>query len=69
MIDKNTIRVNFDAKDIEARDLVNNGWMALKKLAVPCVDPALNVSALHVRDVGRVALLSTLLTITMLIVS
>lgn len=69
MIDKNTIRVNFDAKVIGARDLVKNGWTAPMELAVPCVDPALNVSALHVRDVGRVALLSTLLTITMLIVS
>jgi heavy metal translocating P-type ATPase len=69
MVDKSTIRVNFDAKVIGARDLVKNGWTPPMELTAPCVDPALEIGARHVRHIGCVTLLSILLTIPVLALS
>ena len=69
MVGKSTIRVYFDAKVIGARDLVKNGWTPPMELAAPCVDPALDIGARHVRHVGCVTLLSILLTIPVLVLS
>ena len=68
-IDKKMIRVDFDAKVIGARDLVNKGWKNPIPLAPPRLDSTLDAGARHVRQVGYMTLLSILLTIPVLILS
>ncbi|KAL1597314.1 hypothetical protein SLS60_008898 [Paraconiothyrium brasiliense] len=68
-VDKRTIRIEFDAKVIGARDLVQNGWPHPMKLAPPSADPTLYAGARHVRHVGYLTLLSILLTIPVLVLS
>lgn len=68
-VDKSTIRVDFDAKIIGARDLVEKGWPTSMKLARPITDLTLDVGARHVRHVGYMTLLSILLTIPVLVLS
>lgn len=69
MLDKRTIRVDFDPKVIGARDLVKNGWPNSISLAAPSADPTLGTGARHVRHVGCMTLLSILLTIPVLILA
>lgn len=69
MVDKKTIRVNFDAKTIGSRDLVEKGWPYRLQLAPPRTDPTLDASARHVRKVGYMTLLSIILTIPVLVLA
>ncbi|KAJ4297591.1 hypothetical protein N0V90_005484 [Kalmusia sp. IMI 367209] len=69
VVDKKTIRVDFDAKVMGARDLVTRGWPTPMELAPPCADPVLYTGARHVRHVGYMTLLSLLLTIPVLVLS
>ncbi|EUC47377.1 hypothetical protein COCMIDRAFT_35067 [Bipolaris oryzae ATCC 44560] len=69
MVDKKTIRVNFDAKTIGSRDLVEKGWPYSLQLAPPCADPTLHASANHVRKVGYMTLLSIILTTPVLVLA
>lgn len=69
VIGKRMIRVDFDAKVIGARDLVEKGWPKPMELAPPSIDPTLDVGARHVRHVGYMTLFSILLTIPVLILS
>ena len=68
-IDKKMIRVDFDAKVIGARDLVDRGWQNPISLAPPRLDSTLDAGARHVRQVGYITLLSILLTIPVLFLS
>ena len=69
VVDQKTIRVDFDAKIVGARDLVEHGWPAPMSLAPPRADPTLEAGARHVRHVGYMTLLSIVLTIPVLVLS
>ncbi|EUC37825.1 hypothetical protein COCCADRAFT_32932 [Bipolaris zeicola 26-R-13] len=69
VVDKKTVRVNFDAKTIGSRDLVEKGWPYCLQLAPPRADPTLDASAKHVRKVGYMTLLSIILTIPVLVLA
>jgi len=69
MVDRKTIRVDFDAKIVGARDLAEKGWPTPLLLAPPRADPTLEASSKHVRHVGHMTLLSIALTIPVLVLS
>ena len=69
MVDRKPIPVDFDAKIVGVRDLVEQGWPAPMPLAPPRADPTLEVGARHVRHVGYMTLLSIVLTIPVLVLS
>ena len=69
MVDKKTIRVDFDAKIVGSRDLVEKGWPYRMQLAPPRADPTLDAGARHVRHVGYMTLLSIMLTIPVLVLA
>ncbi|KAF2276116.1 heavy metal translocatin [Westerdykella ornata] len=69
MVDKKTIRVDFDARVVGARDLVEKGWPNSMTLAPPRTDPTLDAGARHVRRVGYMTLLSIVLTIPVLVLA
>lgn len=69
MIDQKTIRVDFDAKIVGARDLTEKGWPEPMTLAPPRIDPTLDAGARHVRQVGYMTLLSIILTIPVLVLA
>lgn len=69
MVERKTIRVDFDAKIVGARDLVEKGWPNPMPLAPPSADPTLEAGAKHVRQVGYMTLLSIVLTIPVLVLS
>ena len=64
-----TLRVNFDATIIGARDLVERGWSNSMSLAPPRADPNLDAGARHVRRMGYLTLASILLTIPVLVLA
>ncbi|KAH6139071.1 hypothetical protein HBI64_033620 [Parastagonospora nodorum] len=69
IVDRKTIRVDFDAKIVGARDLVEKGWPTPLPLAPPRADPTLEAGSRHVRQVGYMTLLSIVLTIPVLVLS
>jgi heavy metal translocating P-type ATPase len=69
IVDRKTVRIDFDAKVIGARDLVENGWPAPMPLASLRADPTLEAGARHVRHVGYMTVLSIVLTIPVLVLS
>ena len=69
MLDRKTIRVNFDAKVVGARDLLEQSWPNSVSLAPPRADPTLDAGARHVRHIGYMTLLSIVLTIPVLVLS
>ena len=69
VIDKATLRVEFDAKLVGARDLVEKGWDVPMSLAPPMPDQSLHAGARHVRSVGLSTLLSIVLTIPVLVMA
>ncbi|KAI9664964.1 MAG: hypothetical protein M1821_006412 [Bathelium mastoideum] len=70
VVDKKTIRVDFDPEVTGARDLVEKGWPGeYMLLASPRTDPILEAGAKHVRHVGYMTLLSTVLTIPVLVLA
>jgi Cu2+-exporting ATPase len=68
-IGKDTIRVDYDAKVVGARDLVEKGWKQPLQLAPPAGDPSLETGSKHVRRVGYMTLLSAVLTVPVLVLA
>lgn len=68
-IDAKTIRVNYDAKIVGARDLVEKGWPSQMRLAPPHADQSLEAGAKHVRHLGYMTALSIVLTVPVLVLS
>lgn len=69
VVDRRTIRVDFDAKTVGARDLIEKGWGNAMQLAPPRPDSTLDVGSKHVRHVGYMTLLSIILTIPVLVLA
>jgi Cu2+-exporting ATPase len=68
-MDKQTLRVAFDPKIVGARDLTEKIWGPSIKLAPPGGDLSLEAGNKHVRHVGYMTLLSTVLTIPVLVMA
>ncbi|KAF1920224.1 E1-E2 ATPase-domain-containing protein [Ampelomyces quisqualis] len=68
-VDKNTIRVNFDAKVVGARDLLEQPWAQSLRLAPPRSDVSLDAGSRHVRQMGLLTLISAILTIPVLVLA
>jgi Cu2+-exporting ATPase len=66
---KHTIRVDYDAKIIGARDLMRDEWSQSLQLAPPCPDSSLEAGSRHVRNMGLLTLLSAMLTIPVLVMA
>ncbi|KAI4663739.1 uncharacterized protein J4E78_004157 [Alternaria triticimaculans] len=66
---KQTIRVDYDAKIIGARDLMGDEWSQSLQLAPPCPDSSLEAGSRHVRNMGLLTLLSAILTIPVLVMA
>jgi heavy metal translocating P-type ATPase len=66
---KESIRVDYDAKIIGARDLLNSEWSQSLQLAPPCPDSSLEAGSRHVRSMGLLTLLSAVLTIPVLVMA
>ena len=64
-----TIRVDFDSSLVGARDLVEKGWDRPMILAPSRLDPGLEASSKHVRQMGLMTLMSICLTIPVLVMS
>lgn len=70
MEDKKTVNINFDAKIIGARDLVQRGWGdGPVNLAGLRADSSLEAGGRHVRHVGHKTVLSACLTIPVLVMA
>lgn len=68
-VDKETIRVDFDAKVVGARELLEQDWSRSLRLAPPRPDPSLDAGSRHVRHMGWMTLLSAVLTIPVLVMA
>lgn len=68
-MDKETIRIDFDAKVVGARDLLEQPWSRPLRLAPPRPDPGLDAGSRHVRHMGWLTLLSAALTIPVLVLA
>lgn len=69
LLDKDTIRVAYDAKVVGARHLVEKGWDNTMQLAPMRPDPSLDAGNRHVWHIGLLTLLSACLTIPVLVVA
>jgi heavy metal translocating P-type ATPase len=69
MVGKETVRVEYDPKVLGARDLLNHPWSQSLRLAPPCLDPSLSAGSKHVRNMGLLTLVSTILTIPVLVMA
>lgn len=72
LIDKATIRIEFDPKAVGARDLFEKGWPGHPhdlRLAPLHPDAGLDAGSRHVRKVGLSTLLSVVLTIPVLVMA
>ena len=65
------VRINFDAKVIGARDLLERGFgeETPLRLALPQADMTLEAGSKHVRHVGYMTILSALLTVPVLVLA
>jgi heavy metal translocating P-type ATPase len=68
-LDKWTVRVDFDAEVIGARDLLDKEWSQGLRLAPPRADPTLHAGSRHVRHMMLMTLLSAVLTIPVLVMA
>ena len=69
LLDKQTVRVGFDAKLIGARDLLELEWSKDLRLAPPRLDSTLDAGSKHVRNMMFMTLLSAVLTIPVLVMA
>ena len=69
LVDKQTVRVEFDPKIVGARDLAEKVWSSPIGLATLRDDPSLETGSKHVRHVGCMTLLSAVLTIPVLVMA
>ncbi|KAF1929843.1 heavy metal translocatin [Didymella exigua CBS 183.55] len=68
-LDKDTIRVTYDAKVVGARDLIERGWDDPMQLAPIRLDASLDAGNRHVWHMGLMTLLSACLTIPVLVMA
>jgi heavy metal translocating P-type ATPase len=68
-VDKRTVRVAYDPETVGARDLARKGWNMALDLAPPQNDPSLQAGNKHVRHIGYMTLLSSILTIPVLVMA
>jgi heavy metal translocating P-type ATPase len=68
-VDKQTMRVDYDAKILGARDLLLDEWSRTLQLAPPCPNSSLDAGSKHVRKMGLLTLLSAVLTIPVLVMA
>jgi heavy metal translocating P-type ATPase len=66
---KQTLRIDYDAKILGARDLLDAEWSRSLHLAPPCPDSSLDAGSKHVRHMGLLTLLSAILTIPVLVMA
>lgn len=71
LVDKETVRIAFDAKIVGARDLCSHGFGegTPLKLAPPRPDPTLEAGSKHVRHLGYMTILSAMLTVPVLVLA
>ncbi|KAK2002771.1 copper-translocating P-type ATPase [Colletotrichum falcatum] len=69
VVDKTSVRVEFNAEIVGARDLVDKGWGTPVKLAPLRADPTLEAGSKHVRHMGFTTLLSIALTVPVLVMA
>ncbi|KAF1830019.1 copper-translocating P-t [Decorospora gaudefroyi] len=69
LLGKQTIRVDYDADIVGARDLLADGWSQSLRLAPPSPDSSLDAGRKHVRHMGLLTLLSAVLTIPVLVMA
>lgn len=69
LLDKTTVRVDYDAEVVGARRLVERGWKSPMQLAALRPDPALDAGNRHVWHMGLMTLLSAVLTIPVLVMA
>lgn len=69
LVDKQIVRITFDAKIVGARDLADKNWGTPVELAPTRGDPSLKAGSKHVRHVGYMTLLSAVLTIPVLVMA
>ena len=69
LLDKDTIRVAYDAKVIGARDLMEKGWDSTMQLAPMQLNSSLDAGNRHVWHMGPLTLLSACLTIPVLVMA
>lgn len=68
-LDKQTVRITYDAKRVGARDLLEGHFEASARLAPPRANPALGAGASHVRKTAYMTALSAVLTIPVLVLA
>ncbi|KAH6629851.1 E1-E2 ATPase-domain-containing protein [Boeremia exigua] len=68
-LDKDTVRVAYDASTVGARDLVERGWESAMQLAPMRLDASLDAGKRHVWHMGLMTLLSACLTIPVLVMA
>ncbi|XP_044723949.1 e1-E2 ATPase domain-containing protein [Hirsutella rhossiliensis] len=68
-VDKNIVRVTFDPAVIGARQLLTAPWDQGVSLAPVHGDPSLEAGSKHVRHVGSMTILSSLLTVPVLVMA
>ncbi|TQV97503.1 heavy metal translocating P-type ATPase [Cordyceps javanica] len=68
-VDKQTVRATFDPKTVGARDLAEKAWGEPFELAPPRGDVSLEAGSKHVKHMGWMTLLSTILTIPVLVMA
>lgn len=69
LLDKQTIRVNYDSEIIGARVLLDRGFSGPLQLAPPRLHSSITMGAIHMRKMGLMTLLSIILTIPVLILA
>lgn len=69
VVNRNLVKIAFDAKAVGARDLIDKGWDYPLTLAPPQADPTVSAGSKHVRNVGWMTILSAILTIPVLVLA
>jgi copper chaperone CopZ len=69
ILDKDVVRVAYDANSIGARDLIEKRWDSIMQLAPMRLDPSLDAGNRHVWHMGLLTLLSGCLTIPVLVMA
>lgn len=69
LISKSVVRINFDPTIVGARSLIEENTKYPCQLAPPPPDPGLAAGSKHVRNMGRMTLLSVILTVPVLVLA
>lgn len=68
-VDREVLRVDYDAKTVGARELLEQEWCRGLRLAPPRADPSLEAGSRHVWHMGFMTVLSAILTIPVLVMA